>query len=82
MFVELNDVSLYLPGSKKYANKKITKNNGGLNFLERFVGNKFLALKNLNLKLGKRVILLLMHHMKKMIFSEIIILWDQEKRLL
>ena len=53
MFVELNNVSLYLPGSKKYENKKITKNNGGLNFLERFVGNKFLALKNLNLKINK-----------------------------
>ena len=53
MFVELDNVSLYLPGSKKYANKKITKNNGGLNFLERFVGNKFLALKNLNLTINK-----------------------------
>ena len=52
MFVELNNVSLYLPGSKKYERKKFQKSNG-LNFIERFVGNKFLALKNLNLKIDK-----------------------------
>ena len=53
MFVELNNVSLYLPGSKKFQRKKISRKSNGLNFIERFVGNKFLALKNLNLKIDK-----------------------------
>ena len=50
MIVELNNVSLHLPGSKKYQ-KGSGKGNKGLKFIERFVGNKFLALKNLNLKI-------------------------------
>ena len=51
MFVELNNVSLDFPCSKKCSNIKQGNKKNGLNFFKRFAGNKFLALNNLNLKI-------------------------------
>ena len=51
MLVELNNVSLHLPSSRNRGNKQTQNNKIGLNFIERFVGNKFFVLKNLNLKI-------------------------------